>query len=61
MPNLTAKELSSLEAQLSAEQLLVKKYKSYAVLSSDPQLKTQYEQIAGQHQNHYDRLLAFLN
>ena len=59
MPNLTAKELSSLEDQLSAEQLLVKKY--YAVLSSDPQLKTQYEQIAGQHQNHYDRLLAFLN
>ena len=54
MPNLTAKELSSLEDQLSAEQLLVKKYKSYAVLSSDPQLKTQYEQIA-------DRLLAFLN
>ena len=49
MPNLTAKELSSLEDQLSA------------VLSSDPQLKTQYEQIAGQHQNHYDRLLAFLN
>ena len=47
MPNLTAKELSSLEDQLSAEQLLVKKYKSYAVLSSD--------------QNHYDRLLAFLN
>ena len=40
MPNLTAKELSSLEDQLSAEQLLVKKYKSYAVLSSDPQLKT---------------------
>ena len=61
MPNLTAKELSSLEDQLSAEQLLVKKYKSYAVLSSDPQLKTQYEQIAGQHQNHSDRLLAFLN
>lgn len=61
MPNLTARELTSLEDQLDAEQLLVKKYKSYAVLAADPQLKTQYEQIAGQHQAHFDRLLTFLN
>lgn len=30
MPNLTAKELGALEDQLSAEQLLIKKYKTYA-------------------------------
>ena len=61
MANLTSKELSSLEDQLGAELLLVKKYKSYASLTSDPQIKTQYEQIAGKHQNHFDRLIGFLN
>ena len=30
MPNLTKKELSALEDQLNSEQLLIKKYKSYA-------------------------------
>ncbi len=61
MANLTSKELSSLEDQLGAELLLIKKYKSYASLTSDPQIKTQYEQIAGKHQNHFDRLMGFLN
>ena len=61
MANLPSKELSSLEDQLGAELLLVKKYKSYASLTSDPQIKTQYEQIAGKHQNHFDRLMGFLN
>ena len=61
MANLTSKELSSLEDKLGAELLLVKKYKSYASLTSDPQIKTQYEQIAGKHQNHFDRLMGFLN
>ena len=61
MANLTSKELSSLEDQLGAELLLVKKYKSYASLTSDPQIKTQYEQIAGKQQNHFDRLMGFLN
>ena len=61
LANLTAKELSALEDQLSAEQLLIKKYKTYATLSTDPQIKTQCEQIAGRHQNHFDRLMGFLN
>ena len=61
MANLTSKELSSLEDQLGAELLLVKKYKSYASLTSDPQIKTQYEQIAGKQQTHFDRLMGFLN
>ena len=46
MPNLTAKELGALEDQLSAEQLLIKKYKYYAALATDPQINTQCEQIA---------------
>lgn len=61
MANLTSKELSALEDELGAELLLVKKYKSYASLTADPQIKTQYEQIAGKHQNHFDRLMGFLN
>ena len=60
MPNLTAKELGALEDQLSAEQLLIKKYKSYAALATDPQIKTPCEQIAGRHQNHFDSLMGFL-
>ncbi len=61
MANLTEKELSALEDELAAEQLLVKKYQTYAMLCTDPQLKTQCEKIAGQHQKHFDRLMGFLN
>ena len=61
MANLTTKELSALEDELSAEQLLVKKYKTSAALATDPQIKTQCEQIAGRHQNHFNRLMGFLN
>ena len=61
MADLTTKELSALEDELSAEQLLIKKYKTYAALATDPQIKTQCEQIAGRHQNHFNRLMGFLN
>ena len=37
---LTSKELSALEDALNAERLLIKKYKTYALLSTDPQIKT---------------------
>lgn len=61
MANLTTKELSAIEDQLSVEQNLVKKYKMYAQQSTDPQLKTKCEQVAAQHQAHYSRLLSHLN
>ena len=61
MANLTAKELSAIEDQLSSEQILIKKYQLYAQASIDPQIKTKCEQIASKHQNHYDRLLNQLN
>ena len=60
MPTLTEKELKALEDELGTEQLLVKKYRSYAMLCCDQQLQTQCEQIATQHQNHFDRLMGFL-
>lgn len=61
MSNLTAKELTAIEDQLSSEQVLIKKYQLYAQASLDPQIKTKCEQIAAKHQNHYDRLLNQLN
>ncbi len=60
MANLTAKELSALEDQLNFEQLLVKKYKSYAVRATDPQIKSTCEQIAMQHKQHFDTLMGHL-
>ncbi len=61
MAQLTTKELSAIEDQLGAEQMLVSKYKCYSQLSTDPQLKAKYEQLAGKHQNHYERLLSCLD
>lgn len=61
MANLTTKELSAIEDQLSTEQTLVKKYQLYAQSSSDPQLKAKCEQIAAKHQSHFDRLISQLN
>lgn len=58
---LTEKELSALEQQLRREQLLVQKYKVYASVCSDHQLKLRCEQIAAQHQGHYTALLNQLN
>ena len=61
MANLTTEELRAITDQLKAEQLLVKKFKSYALMSTDAQIKTQCVQIAGKHQHHFDRLLSYLN
>ena len=61
MANLTTKELSAIEDQLSIEQTLVKKYQLYAQGSTDPQLKAKCEQIAAKHQTHFDRLISQLN
>lgn len=58
---LTTKELSAIEDQLAAEQLLVKKFELYAKTSTDPQIKTKCEQIAAKHQNHFDRLMNQLS
>lgn len=58
---LTSKELSAIEDQLATEQTLVKKFAHYAQMTTDPQLKTQFETNSARHQNHYNRLLAQLN
>lgn len=61
MPNLTSKELSALEDQLGAEQLLVKKYQLVSQMTSDPQIRTKCDQIAQKHQEHFNRLMTHLN
>ena len=61
MAQLTEKELTAIEDELSAEKLLIAKYKTYAQMASDPQIKSKCEQLAGKHQNHYDQLISCLN
>lgn len=60
MSQLTSKELSAIEDQLSVEQNLVAKFKTYASQVTDPQLKSQCEQVAAKHQAHFDRLYSHL-
>ncbi|MCI9068763.1 MAG: spore coat protein [Lachnospiraceae bacterium] len=61
MANLTTKELSALEDQLSMEQLLIKKYKMVASMATDQEIKTKCDQIANKHQEHFNRLMSHLN
>ena len=60
MQNITVKELTAIEDQLSCEQLLIKKYKYYASICQDAQIKTICEQIAMQHKSHYDTIMKYL-
>ena len=61
MQNITAKELSAIEDQLNYEQLLIKKYKNYAQMCQDAQLKTTCEHLAAQHKTHYDTIMNYLS
>lgn len=58
---LTEKELTAIEDQLNSEKLLVTKFRAYAQMCSDQELKQKCNSIATKHQTHYDHLLSFLN
>ena len=60
MANLTEKELSALEDQLNYEQVLVKKYKGYAGIAQDPQIRDLCNQLADRHKQHFDTLMGHL-
>jgi len=60
MANITSKELSALEDQLNSEQMLVKKYRTFANQCSDQQLKAKCTQIADRHLNHFNTLMNYL-
>jgi len=58
--NLTEKELIALEEQLDHEQVLVKKYRTFAKDCQDAQLKAVCNQIADKHQQHFNTLIGYL-
>jgi hypothetical protein len=60
MPNLTQKELAALEDSLGEEELLVKKFRSYASKAQDPQIKKAADQLANRHKQHFETLMGHL-
>ena len=61
MANLSSKEITALEEQLSAERMLVAKYRGMASQCSNAVIKNKLDTIASRHQQHFDRILTFLN
>jgi len=60
MANLTSKELTILEDQITAEQNVVSKFRMYAQTSVDSEIKNKWECMADKHQYHYDTLVSHL-
>ncbi len=60
MSNITAKELSALEDQLGYENVLIKKYRAFALQCTDTELQTKCNAIADKHQHHYNTLMGYL-
>jgi 23S rRNA maturation mini-RNase III len=60
MAQLTQKELSALEDLLNTEQLLTKKFRSYAGSAQDAQIKTTCEQLSNRHKQHFETLMGYL-
>lgn len=61
MANLSSKEVTALEEQLSAERVLVAKYRGMATQVQDAVIRSKLDTIASKHQAHFDRILSFLN
>lgn len=59
-PELTSKELSMIEDQLSHEQLAIAKLQSYASQTTDSEVHSLCEAGARKHQAHYQTLLKHL-
>ncbi len=60
MGTLSEKELSLLNDSLSEEELLVKKYQMLAKQTQDQEISSKFEQIANQHQQHFNDLYTLL-
>lgn len=58
---MTERELLVLQDQLSNEELLIKKFRSYANESSDPEIKDECNRIAQKHMNHFNMLMKHIN
>lgn len=60
MAQITSKELGGISDLLAIEKNIIAKYMQDARETTDANLKNSYEQIAMQHQRHYDELLSNL-
>jgi len=59
--NLTSKELTRIEDQLSLESVLIKKYQQLSSMTNDQVIKQKCDSIASRHQQHYNCLLGHLS
>lgn len=57
---LTQKERSLLQDQLSHEEICIKKYSGYASLTKSQELRNLFNELAQEEQNHYDTLNRYL-
>ena len=60
MAQITEKELGIIKDRLGDEENLVAKYRLYASMTDDTEMKNNFEQIAQMHQRHYDELFSNL-
>lgn len=60
MAQITEKELGTIKDRLGDEENLVAKFKLYASMTADAELKSSFEQMAAIHQRHYDTLFSNL-
>jgi len=61
MASLTSKELTAIEDQLTMEQNIVSKFRMYAQMATDSDIKNKCECMADKHQQHYNTLASLLN
>ncbi|MDA8212973.1 MAG: spore coat protein [Clostridia bacterium] len=61
MNTLTTRELSCIQDHLNQEALVVKKFRSTAQQTTDPQLRNLYEHAANTHEKHFKMLMQHLN
>lgn len=60
MNQLSDKELSALNALLSEEELLIKKFQMLAEHSSDAEVKSKFTEISNEHKEHFRSLYSQL-
>ena len=60
MSHLTTKELVYIQDLLHHEMLLTRKFYMLAEATQDPELQDQLLSLATKHQNHFDKLYAYL-
>lgn len=58
---MTERELLVLQDQLSNEELLIKKYTTFASQCNDPEIRDECNRIAQKHMNHFNILMRHIN